>query len=322
MRVSMYRYGLYIRGGYTEREVGKAIRMVLDNQKILSRNEIFVITKHWRKFHGYENTLKCLNLSLKRLQLDYVDLWLMHWPGRAYSTMNRRKEVLQKDGPWAYSTSKADEMPNLRSQTWLAMEDALKNGLVRSTGVSNFTVKHLQTLKRTAKIWPPAVNQVEFHPLYQQEDLREYCRQEIIILQAYASLRGQDASKAKWKELLGEVEQEKNVEINREDNLLRRKKKLKVIPATLLSHRVVTSLARSTGRPPAQILLRWALQHNCAVIHKTSDRKRCLKNMQIFNFELSEEQMNVLDKLRQNVPESSSGRLCWRNDPLRMLEFD
>ena len=86
-------------------------------------------------------------------------------------------------------------MAALRAETWRAMEHALSAGKARSIGVSNFTVAHLEALKRTAVVWPPSVNQVECHPLYQQELLRQYCAKEGIVLQAYASLGGQDASK-------------------------------------------------------------------------------------------------------------------------------
>lgn len=152
----------FIYGGEaTEKLVGQAIQKALNEGIISSRAELFVTTKHWRKYHGYEPTLKCIGMSLKRLQLPYVDLWLMHWPGPAWSTMNRLKSVQALD-PWHYAATTPENMAAQRAETWRGMEEALRRGLCRSIGVSNFSVAHLETLKTTAVVWPPAVNQVEF----------------------------------------------------------------------------------------------------------------------------------------------------------------
>ena len=135
-------------GEKCEPEVGKAIATALSEGTLRSREELFVTTKHWRKFHGYDETLKCLNTSLQRLQLEHVDLWLMHWPGPAWSTMNRKKDEIAAHGPWFYAASGhgADEIAALRAETWRAMEEALKAGKCRAIGVSNFTVAHLETV--------------------------------------------------------------------------------------------------------------------------------------------------------------------------------
>ena len=145
----------FIYGGETtERLVGQAIQKAIEKGVLQSREQVFVTTKHWRKYHGYDPTLECLNLSLRRLQLDYVDLWLMHWPGPAWITMNRRKELVEEDR-WHYATTPADQIVALRAETWRAMEDAYRKGLVRAIGVSNMTVTQLETLKRYSTLWPP-----------------------------------------------------------------------------------------------------------------------------------------------------------------------
>jgi diketogulonate reductase-like aldo/keto reductase len=177
-------------GETTERNVGLALQDAI-SKNILKREDVFIITKHWRAYHGYDLTNECLSKSLKRLQVNSIDLWLMHWPGPAWNTMNRRNDVIAEKGPWAYAHQTEEEMPHLRAETWRAMEDAVVAGKVKAIGVSNFTIKHLERLKETATMWPPAVNQVEFHPLYPQEELLEYCKKEGIIVQAYASLGGQ-----------------------------------------------------------------------------------------------------------------------------------
>ena len=140
-------------------------------------------------------------------------------------------------------------MPSLRAETWRAMEEALAAGKCRAIGVSNFTVAHLRELKKTARVMP-MVNQVEFHPYHVQRELLGFCREEGIVLQAYASLGGQDAGKRKWETLGG----------------------------PLLQHETVAAIARrqaaGAGATPAQVLLRWALQQGVAVIPKSVSESR------------------------------------------------
>lgn len=164
--------------------------------------------------------------------------------------------------------------------------------------VSNFTVAHLETLKQTATIWPPSVNQVEMHPLYPQAGLREYCAREGIVLQAYASLGGQDGSKAKWQALGGHL--------------------LETPP-------VLAAAAAHTeaGATPAQVLLRWSLQHGAMVCPKTASEGRMAENAAcVGRFVLTDDEMAAIDALGANAPDEHAGRLCWRTDPLRLLDFD
>jgi diketogulonate reductase-like aldo/keto reductase len=194
------------------------------------------------------------------------------------------------------------------------MEDAFKSGKVKAIGVSNFTVKHLERLKRTATVWPPTVNQIEVHPLYPQTDLIEYCKKEGILVQAYSSLGGQDTGKAFWKKMY-------------------KKESKDQMPVTKLYNAPpVVELAEEVQKTPAQVLLRWALENSCAVVPKTAAPTRMTENSQIFDFSLSAASINKLDAQLQEAVEraaeceheeaSSFGRLAWRNDPLRMLDFD
>ena len=280
-------------GETTEREVGNAIQQALRDNILSKREDVFLITKHWRKYHGYDGTLECLRLSLSRLQVDHVDLWLMHWPGPAYKTMNRRSDVLEKEGPWYYATTLKEDMAKVRAETWRAMEDLLEQGKARAIGVSNFSVQHLETLKETARYWPPSVNQVECHPLYPQQELIEYCEKEGIVLQAYAALGGQDCGKKKWKEILN--------------------------GQRLIACYVVVEIAKELGVTPAQVLLRWALQRGCAVTPKTTSQMRMEENASVFQFSLSLSEMKKISDLNQP---GNAGRLCWVRDPMRMLDFD
>ena len=305
----------FIYGGeQTEKEVGQALN---DVSLTVPRADIFLTSKQWRAYHGYEPTLDCLNKSLKRLQTDYLDLYLIHWPGPAYNTMNRRKDVMAnaKEGPFVYAKEghDADHIQDLRSETWRAMEDALFQGKCRAIGVSNFTVKHLEALRKTARVWPPAVNQIEMHPYYPQTELVEYCKQEGIVVEAYASLGGQDSGKKTWNALGGKL-------VEREE---------------------VREIAEKYDKTPAQVLLKWATQQGFAVIPKSGNVEHMQKNLEAVcddwvgsNHDdngLLEEDMKVLNNLDQSKVQSAEdgtiqvnegARLCWVRDPLKMLDFE
>lgn len=310
----------FIYGGETtEKQVGLAIQDAVDEGILKNgRQDLFLITKHWRKYHGYEPANKCLNLSLKRLQLNYIDLWLMHWPGPAWNSMSRRKDLIADHGPWYYAVHTEKEIPQLRAETWRAMEDAVRSGKVKAIGVCNFGIQHLERLKRTATIWPPSVNQIECHPLFPQKELVEYCRKEGIIVQAYSSLGGQDAGKKFWRTLYPPP---------------KKRGKNTPEPVTKLSNTPpVLALAAETNRTSAQVLLRWGLENNFSLVPKTSSKERMIENSDILGFSLSTAQIDRLETELQNAlteaaklenkEVESMARLCWRNDPLRDLFFE
>ena len=138
---------------FNEESVGKAIR-----ESHYDRKEIFVTTKVWNSDHGYAKTLKAFDLSMKKLDIEYVDLYLVHWP-----------------------------VENLRNETWRALEKLYDEGLCRAIGVSNYTIQHLDELLEDCTI-EPAVNQVEYHPFLYQKKLRDYCRSKNIALESYSPL--------------------------------------------------------------------------------------------------------------------------------------
>jgi len=268
----------FIYGGQqTELEVGRAIA-----SSNVPRGDIFLTSKQWRAHHGYEPTLQCLQTSLDRLQTSYVDLYLIHWPG----------PVKVIEGEDTLST-----IQDLRAETWRAMEDSLLAGKCRAIGVSNFTIRHLEALRKTARIWPPSVNQIELHPYHQQIELVEYCRKHGITIQAYASLGGQDSGKKTFNALGGK----------------------------LLERSEVKSIARKHDKTEAQILLRWAIQNRFSCIPKSTSRKHMELNLESVidshwkSGGLDDTDMEVLNRL--NVEDERS-RLCWVRDPLKMLDFD
>ncbi|CAE7027860.1 unnamed protein product [Symbiodinium natans] len=240
--------------GHTERSVGAALR-----QSGLSRSEVFLSTKLWRSSHGYENTLKACSQSLKRLGVDYVDLYMVHWPGPQPSNA----------ASWS---------PKQRRETWRAMERLLREGRVKAIGVCNFSVRHLKELFETCEV-RPMVNQVEFHPLLVQRELLEFCAQEGVALQAFASLGSGDSRRA----------------------------------ADFFALAGVQAAARAHGAAPAAVLLRWATQKGCHVIPKSSDPTRMKQNLGLFDFSLMEEEVGAIDAANVNA------RLTWGGtDPDRI----
>jgi diketogulonate reductase-like aldo/keto reductase len=146
-----------------EQEVGEAIR-----KSGISRKEIFVTTKLWNDDQGYESGLAAMDRSLSKLQMDYVDLYLIHWP------------LLQ----WSEMDIKA---PNKRAETWKAMEEIYRSGKAKTIGVSNYTIEHLEEMKTYSTV-DPAVNQVEFHPFLYRKELMEYCHKRNIAIEDYCPL--------------------------------------------------------------------------------------------------------------------------------------
>lgn len=145
-----------------EEGVGKGIR-----ESGIPREEIFVTTKLWNTDQGYESALKAIDLSLSKLGLSYVDLYLVHWPT-------------------AGDASKGESI-NKREETWRAMEEIYRSGKAKAIGVSNYTIRHLEEIKKYVTI-QPAVNQVEFHPFLYQEELLNYCKKNGIAFEAHSPL--------------------------------------------------------------------------------------------------------------------------------------
>lgn len=207
-----------------EASVGRAIRA-----SGIPREQIFVTTKVWNDEQGYDNTKRAFHASLERLGLDYVDLYLVHWP-----------------------------VPGKYKETYRAIEDLYQEGLIRAIGVSNFKIHHLEDLMTTCRI-KPMVNQIELHPLLTQKELVEFCRREGIQVES-------------WRPLM-----KGNLDLP-----------------------LLKELAEKYGKTPAQIVIRWHLQHGLVTIPKSVRPERIIENGQVFDFELSDEDMARIDGLNRN----------------------
>ena len=148
---------------YNETDVGNAIR-----KASMPRDELFITTKLWNDDHGYESALKAFDHSLNRLQMDYVDLYLIHWPFMGWGKTK---------------VENASKM----AETWKAMELIYKTGQAKAIGVSNFTIRHLEETKVSASVFP-MVNQIEFHPFWYRKELMDYCQQNGIVATDYCPL--------------------------------------------------------------------------------------------------------------------------------------
>ena len=224
-----------------EENVGNGIREGLKHTG-LKRKDIFVTTKVWNTEQGYENTLNAFNNSLQRLNMDYVDLYLIHWP-------------VTKDY--------ADTWQSRIKETWKAMEKLYKEGKIRAIGVSNFLVHHLEELMSSCEI-KPMVNQIEFHPGHNQKETVEFCKKHEIVVEAWSPLgRG-----------------------------------------VILENEFLSEIAKKYNRTIAQICLRWIIQQGIVTLPKSVTLERIKSNFEIFDFELSEEDM---DKITNMEPAGYSG---------------
>lgn len=210
--------------------VGQGIREGLKEAGI-SREDLFVTSKVWNTDLGYESTIKAYEASLNRLGLDYLDLYLVHWP----------VEGKYKDA-------------------WRALETLYKEGRVKAIGVSNFQIHHLEDLMKDAEI-KPMVNQVECHPRLTQKELQSYCQEQGIQLEAWSPL----------------------------------------MQGQLLDNEVLQEIADKYNKSVAQIILRWDLQNGVVIIPKSTKEHRIVENANVFDFELTKEEMEIIDDLNQNV---------------------
>ena len=207
-----------------EEGVGRAIKA-----SGVPREELFITTKVWNKAQGYEITLEAFERSMSKLGLDYLDLYLIHWPVK---------------GKYL--------------DTWRALEKLYKDGKVRAIGVSNFQIHHLQDIFKMAEV-KPMVNQVEYHPKLAQVELLSFCKENNVQMQAWSPL----------------------------------------MQGHLLENEVIKAIGEKHGKSVAQVILRWDLQNGVVTIPKSVKEHRIKENADIFDFELTIEEMEKINALNE-----------------------
>lgn len=198
----------------------------------IQREDLFITSKLWFDSFGKENVEKGYQTSINNLGLDYLDLYLIHWPGTDESVM---------------------------IETWKGMEALYESGKVKNIGVSNFNIEHLEVLKSQTSI-KPVINQVEFHPYFTQQELRTYLDTESIYMES-------------WSPLMN---------------------------AEILTDETINAIAEEIGKSPAQVVIRWNIEHGVVTIPKSITPHRIEENINIFDFSLTADQMERIDALNEN----------------------
>ncbi len=243
-----------------EAEIGQALSESF-KEGVVSREQLWITSKLWNNAHAQEDVQPALEKTLSDLQIDALDLFLMHWP------VVIRKGVVFHES--ANDLISLDELPV--SETWLAMEGLVDKGLCRNIGVSNFSVAKLKTLLKTATMMPE-MNQVELHPYLQQPGMLEFCAANNIHLTAYAPL--------------GSADRPARLKVDDEP--------------VLLEDPVIIKIAEQHNTTPAQVLISWAIHRQVAVIPKSADPGRLKQNLNAAELSLTRDDMQEIAGLNRN----------------------
>ena len=212
-----------------EMSVGEAVK-----RSGIAREDIFLTSKVWNKCRGYDMVMSAFERTVGKLGVDYLDLYLIHWP----------------------ASKKQYENPDeINLDTWRAMTELYKAGRIKAIGVSNFKPHHLAPLMNTEVV--PMVNQIEYHPGYMQNETVEFCKKNGIALEAWSPLGS----------------------------------------GRVLSDPDLSRIAEKYGKSVAQICIRWCLQNGVIALPKSVTESRIKQNLEVFDFEISAEDMNFIDSL-------------------------
>lgn len=238
--------------------VGKGLKAAFSEGKV-KREDVWVTSKLWNNAHRKKEVVPALKKALTELQLNHLDLYLIHWPVAFKSDV---KSYPEKDDDFL----SLEEVPLL--ETWEALLDAKEQGLVKHVGVSNFSETKLRALAKETREMPEML-QVELHPYLPQNKLLEYCRENDIHITGYSPLGSGDRSAAM------KAENE----------------------PVLLENNIIQNIAKKHGASPAQVLIKWATLRGTAVIPKSVHEKRIIENMQSIEINLEKEDLQEIAKL-------------------------
>uniref|UniRef100_A0A1A9W754 NADP-dependent oxidoreductase domain-containing protein n=1 Tax=Glossina brevipalpis TaxID=37001 RepID=A0A1A9W754_9MUSC len=242
-----------------ESYIGNGIENVLEN-KIVKREELFIISKLWNTFHRPDLVEEAICMSLNNLKLDYLDCYLIHWPMAYYEG----DVLIPRDACGKIKYSNVDY-----TDTWRAMENLVKIGLTKSIGFSNFNRKQIDRILDICTIHP-VIHQIECHPYLTQHKMMEYCRNNEIVIISYSPL----GSPARPWALRSEQR--------------------------LLDDKMLEKLSVKYKKTPAQILIRYQIQRGNVVIPKSVTKERIISNFDVFDWSLEEEDIKDLDSMNRN----------------------
>ena len=212
-----------------EMSIGEAVK-----RSGIAREDVFLTSKVWNKCRGYDMVMSAFERTVGKLGVDYLDLYLIHWP----------------------ASKKQYENPDeINLDTWRAMTELYKAGRIKAIGVSNFKPHHLAPLMETEVA--PMVNQIEYHPGYMQNETVEFCKKNGIALEAWSPLGS----------------------------------------GRVLSNPDLSHIAEKYGKSVAQICIRWCLQNGVIALPKSVTESRIKQNLEVFDFEISAEDMNFIDSM-------------------------